>query len=205
MSWQCRPALSRQPGGVLPLRQVRGSREGFQGELAHGARWKPRGGGVDRFRPGDLVRPVGGPEVVRMDDLQLVIEIAALGLAADDAARAGGVLALQMRPMSAEEDQGEGARRVSGAYPPGLARSARLLVTLDGDDEGLMLAAERLGDARSAPLHDVLRRHEEEVAHSGSPRHALDEGGDAWADPLQAGDRREQGKENLRPHGVKIA
>src|SRR5579863_3360478 len=134
-----------------------------------------------------------------MDDLELVVVLAALDPAADDAARPRGMGPLQVRAVSGEPDQGDEAGVVERADLPGAAQPAGPLVRVDGDDEGLVLALRGARGLDDLPAHQALGREEEHVAHP-RPGHSLQERGDARADALERGDRREQRKENLRPH-----
>ena len=134
-----------------------------------------------------------------MDDLQLVIEFAALDPAANDALGALGVRAFQVGSVAAEEHQHHEAGLVIGADLPGLAGAAGALMGVDGDEQGLGLADHRLGDLSLGPSDQRLRRDEQRVAHQ-RPRDPLQQRLNARPHALQRADGREQGEENLRPH-----
>jgi hypothetical protein len=83
---------------------------------------------------------------------------------------------------------------LSGA--PGLRRHDQ---PVDDDVEHPDLAVHGLGGVGAAAHDQAGRAQEQDVAHQ-RPGQLLDQGRDLGSHPLQAGDLREQGKENLGPH-----
>ena len=158
--------FTRLPSGVLPFGELGRARQSLQGELAKGSRGQAVGGGVDRLDLGDVAGALLVDDVVRMGDLEFgSVAVRPLDLAADGAARALGVLALQVRAVALEPDQGQEAGAVPRTDLPRLAEALRREVGVDGDDEGLDLALYGLVDRGHGSANQARWRGEQHVAH----------------------------------------
>ena len=191
------PAGPGQPCGVLPLRQVGGVGEGGLDQFADHARRQAGGRGIDRLDRRDLAGLFRG-EDVRVDDLDLGVE--AFDLAGDQPLLAPGQQAVDVLGRAAEPYHVDKAGVVGG---PDLDRDARFAgneETVDHDLEDADLSLDRIR-RRHRLAHDQARRGQEGQVADQRPGQFLDERQDLRPHALQAGNLREQGKENLRPHG----
>jgi hypothetical protein len=125
----------------------------------------------------------------------------ALELAADHPHLALGQHLGQVIRMGVEEHQGDLAAVVEAGDPVGLARVARRQVRAHAQSQGRDPVRLRLGDLRRvAAVDHPAGQVPAEVDHLG-PGQGLDRRGAARPDAGQAGDRSEEGKQNLGAQG----
>ena len=192
-----RPPLLRQPGGVLPLVQLGRGIQRAERQLPHHPRRQPGRGRIDGLDGRNLLAPVQGHDPVGMDDLDLAVE--PLDLAGDQPSLALRQLTVDVLRTAAEPDQVDEAGLVAGPDLERHARACRRDHPVHDDVEDSDLALHRVRGLGPAARDDPDRRQEQNIAHQ-RPRQLLDQGCDLGPHPLQAGDLREQGKENLGPH-----
>ncbi len=197
-------ALAGLEGWVLPFRRIGRPFQRLVRQPANRARGQARGRGIDGFEGRDLVQPLGRQDIVGVVDLELDPELPALDLAADRPQGPFGVLALKAVAEHLEIDQEKESRLVGDPDPVGLAGPSRRQVRIDTHQEDLGLALASLRRRGPVALHHTRRRQEQQVPHQ-RPGQALDQWRDLRPHALQRGGWREQGKENLRPHGASIS
>ena len=193
------PAAGGDPGGVLPLGQLRRGGQGLECQLADLTRGDPGRGGIDRFDGGDVLPLVQRHDPVRMDDLDLVVE--PLDLAGHQPPFTARKLSVDMLGAAPKPDQVDEAGLVRGAHLQRRTDLARCHHAVDDDVEHPDLAFNGVDGGRATPRDQSVGRQEQQVAHQ-RPGQFMNQGCDLGPHALQAGDLREQGKENLRPHDV---
>jgi len=171
--------------------------EGGLRQFAHDPRGEAVGGRIDRLDGGDLACLFRGVDV-RVDDLDLC-QIA-FDLARHQTLLALGQQAVNVLGRAAEPDHVDKAGVVGG---PHLDRDTGLSghdQPVDHHLEYADLPLDRI-HRRHRPAHDQAGRGQKQHVPNQRSGQFLDERQDLGPHALQAGNLREQGKENLRPHG----
>ena len=147
---------------------------------------------------GDFPRPGLLDHIVGVDHLK--VEAEALDPARDQAPGSDRQAALNPAGGVAEPDQVDPAGLVLGPDSQGLLGASGTQVFRDGDPEGRHLLRADLHDGQIRALDQAMRGQEEKVPDQG-PRYALQRRRNPGSHALQAGDRRKEGEQDLRPHG----
>ena len=203
------PAALGDERRVQPFRQVGQACHRLADGAGQRLAGNARGHRIDRLDQRQAGEILFVDDVVRVDHGRAAVE--PLDLAADIERRADRQRLFEIVAMGVEEGEGDLAGVVMGEDPPRNAPVAarRLLVTVDADLEGDDGAFRRQRDARLvAPVDDADGKVEEEI--DDARRVLLVRPADQPAerdaelrpDAGKAGDRAEEGVEDVRAHGV---
>ncbi len=195
-----REAFARLEGAVLPFGQLRRPLQGLVGQPADRARRQARRGWIDGFEARDFVRPLGGQHIVGMVDLIFDALVPALHPAADRAQGSFRMLSFQAVAEHFEIDQEKEPGLVGDPDAVGLGGRASGQMGVDAHHEDLHLVLARLAGLGMTALHHARGGEQQHVPHQG-PGQALHQRRELGPDTFQRGRGREQGEENLRPHG----